>query len=124
MGEIKKLISEYDKKNNVLTGIIGITSVEQEDSKEIYSLIEKSLQEFPEYSDYILDAGNVSEIKIESFGYLMKALGIVKRTSGYMVLVLKEEILQKFMLTNPELFDYYAVFFSTSEALKFILTKR
>ncbi|HOP29138.1 MAG TPA: hypothetical protein P5120_00110 [Spirochaetota bacterium] len=124
MGEIKKLTNAYDSKNKVLTGAITIESVEQNDSKEIYSLIEKSLQEFSDYNDYILDASKVNNIKIESFGYLMKALGIVKRTAGYMVLVIKEDILQKFMLTNPEMFDYYAVFFSTSEALEYILSKR
>jgi len=124
MGEIEKLKNSYDSKNKVLTGSINIESVEQEHSREIYSLIEKSLQEFHDYNDYILDASKVSNIKIESFGYLVKALSIVKRTAGYMVLVMKEEILQKFMLTNPEMFDYYAVFFSTDEALEYILSKR
>ncbi len=124
MGELDKLKNDYDAKNRVLTGTVTIGIVEQEDSKEIYTLIEKSLKDNSDYNDYILDAGKVNDIKIESFGYLMKALGIVKRTGGYMVLVMKEEVLQKFMLTNPEMFDYYAVFFSASEALEFILSKR
>ena len=122
MGE--KFRSLYDEKNRVLTGVIEPQKIEKEDSKEIYLQIEKSLQEFPDYNDYILDAGMVTEIKIESFGYLMKALGIVKRTSGYMILVLKEEVLQQFMLTNPEMFDYYAVFFNNADALQYILSKR
>lgn len=124
MGETEKFKTEYDAKNRILTGIIIPENIEKEDSKEIYSLVEKSLKEFPDYNDYILDANRVSNIKIESFGYLMKALGVVKRTSGYMILVLKEELLQKIMLTNPEMFDYYAVFFSNNEALEYILSKR
>jgi short-subunit dehydrogenase involved in D-alanine esterification of teichoic acids len=124
MEEVGKLKNSYDTKNRVLTGTITIGVVEQADSKEIYSLIEKSLKEYPDYNDYILNAGNVNDIKIESFGYLVKALSIVRRTAGYMVLVMKEEILQKFMLTNPEMFDYYAVFFNTNEALEYILSKR
>lgn len=124
MGENEKFTSIYDAKNRVLTGRIVPDNIEKEDSKEIYSLVEKSLMEFPDYSDYILDASRVSNIKIESFGYMMKALGVVKRTSGYMILVLKEELLQKFMLTNPEMFDYYAVFFNNNEALEYILSKR
>jgi len=124
MREIEIFKTVYDSKNRVLTGTIIAGTVEQEDSQEIYSLIEKSLKEFPDYSDYILDASKVDSIKIDSFGYLMKAMGIVKRTAGYMVLVLKEEVLQKFMLTNPEMFDYYAVFFSTNEALEYIISKR
>jgi hypothetical protein len=87
MGEMDKLKNNYDSKNRVLTGTITIGIVEQEDSKEIYSLIEKSLKDYPDYNDYILDAGNVNDIKIESFGYLMKALGVVKRTAGYMYLL-------------------------------------
>lgn len=122
MGE--KFRSLYDEKNRVLTGVIEPQKIEKEDSKEIYLQIEKSLQEFPDYNDYILDASRVIDIKIESFGYLMKALGIVKRTSGYMILVLKEEVLQQFMLTNPEMFDFYAVFFNNADALQYILSKR
>lgn len=120
----EKFKSSYDGSNRVLTGLIIPDNIEKEDSKEIYDLIEKSLHEFPDYSDYILDASRVSDIKIESFGYLMKALSIVKRTAGYMILVLQEEVLQKFMLTNPEMFDYYAVFFNNADALEYILSKR
>ena len=54
----------------------------------------------------------------------MKALGIVKKTAGYMILVMKDEVLQKFMVTNPEMFDYYAVFFNIDDARKFIISKR
>ncbi len=120
----EKFKNTYDVKNRVLTGLIVPDNIEKEDSKEIYNLIEKSLQEFPDYNDYILDASRVSSIKIESFGYLMKALSIVKRTAGYMILILQEEVLQKFMLTNPEMFDYYAVFFNSADALEYILSKR
>ncbi len=119
-----KFSNIFDENNSILIGKIIPDVVNKEDAKMIYSLMENSLKEFPDYKDYILDAGNVSDITIDSFGYLMKALGIVKRTASYMILVLKEEILQKFMLSNPEMFDYYAVFFNNSEAVEYILSKR
>ena len=66
----------------------------------------------------------MTDVRLESFGYLMKALGVVKKTAGYMILVMKEDILQKFMITNPEMFDYYAVFFNTEDAVQFIMSKK
>lgn len=124
MGESKIFVNSYNSSSKILTGSVQLEKVEKSDSKEIYNLIVKGIEENPGYSDYILDTLKVSDVKIESFGYLMKALGVVKKTAGYMVLVMQEEILQKFMLTNPEMFDYYAVFFTIDDAIKFIKSKR
>ena len=124
MNESNILSNNYDDKNKILTGTIEKAIIKKEDSKIIFSYIESSLNKFPDYTDYILDAEKASDINSDSFGYLVKAMGIVKKTSGYMVMVLKEEILQKFMLTNPEMFDFYAVFFNHDDAVKYILSKR
>ncbi|HPD78282.1 MAG TPA: hypothetical protein PLH88_07665, partial [Spirochaetota bacterium] len=115
---------EYDEKNKVLVGKITLSTVTKDDAKDIYTELEKSIPAYPDYESYILDASNAMEVTNDSLGYLMKSLAIVKKTAGYMLLILTEEILQKFMLSNPEMFDYYAVFFNYDEALKFILSKR
>lgn len=120
----KIFINSYDTSKKILTGTVKLTSVGKEDSKTIFSLIEKGINENQAYSDYILDTRSVNDVRLESFGYLMKALGVVKKTSGYMILVMKEDILQKFMITNPEMFDYYAVFFNMDDAIQFILSKK
>ena len=114
----------YDSSNKILTGRIELSSLEKEDAKSIYDLTEEGLKLYPEYSDYILDVSNVSDVTAASVGYLMKSLGIVKKTAGYMILVLKEDVLQKFMLSNPEMFDYYAVFFNIEDAVQYIKSKR
>ena len=114
----------YDSSNKILTGRIELSSLEKEDAKSIYDLTAEGLQLYPEYSDYILDVSNVSDVTAASVGYLMKSLGIVKKTAGYMILVLKEDVLQKFMLSNPEMFDYYAVFFNIEDAVQYIKSKR
>jgi len=120
----KIFINSYDTSKKILTGTVKLTSVGKEDSKTIFSLIEKGINENQAYSDYILDTRSVNDVRLESFGYLMKALGVVKKTSGYMILVMKEDMLQKFMITNPEMFDYYAVFFNMDDAIQFILSKK
>jgi len=107
-----------------LTGTVLLKSVDKDASKKLFELISQGINENVSYSDYILDTRNVTDVKLESFGYLMKALGIVKKTAGYMILVMKDEVLQKFMVTNPEMFDYYAVFFNIDDARKFIISKR
>lgn len=114
----------YDSSNKILTGRIELSSLEKEDAKSIYDLTEEGLKLYPEYSDYILDVSNVNDVTAASVGYLMKSLGIVKKTAGYMILVLKEDVLQKFMLSNPEMFDYYAVFFNIEDAVQYIKSKR
>ncbi|HPS85972.1 MAG TPA: hypothetical protein PLY36_04470 [Spirochaetota bacterium] len=116
--------NNFDTSSKILTGKIELSNMEKDDAKLIYDLTVEGLQKYPEYSDYILDASSVTEVTIASFGYLMKALGTVKKTAGYMILVLKEEILQKFMITNPEMFDFYAVFFNIDDAVKYIKSKR
>lgn len=124
MGDNGVFTDSYDNSTKILTGIVQLEKVEKSESKNIYDLILKGIEQNPDYSDYILDTLKVSDVKIDSFGYLMKALGVVKKTAGYMILVIREETCQKFMLTNPEMFDYYAVFFNQEDAVKFIKSKR
>ena len=124
MGDNNIFTNNYDESNKILTGKIELTLMEKDDAKTVYDLTLKGLEIYPDYSDYILDVSNVSEVTSASLGYLMKALSTVKKTAGYMILILKEEILQKFMLSNPEMFDFYAVFFNTDDAVKYIKSKR
>ena len=124
MGESKIFTNNYDPANKILTGKIELSSMEKDDAKHVYDLTVEGLKLYSDYSDYILDVSNVAEVTNASLGYLMKALGTVKRTAGYMVLILKEDVLQTFMISNPEMFDYYAVFFNMDDAVKFIKSKR
>lgn len=124
MGNDSIFTNKYDSEGKILIGKIEISSMEKDDAKSIYDLTVEGLNLYPEYSDYILDVSKVSEVTVASFGYLMKVLGVVKKTAGYMILILKEEILQKFMISNPEMFDYYAVFFNVDDAVKYINSKR
>ena len=116
--------NKYDPSSKILIGKIELSSMEKDDAKSIYDLTIDGLKTYPEYSDYILDVSNVTEVTIASIGFLMKALGAVKKTAGYMILVLKEDVLQKFMISNPEMFDFYAVFFNIDDAIKYIESKR
>jgi predicted alpha/beta superfamily hydrolase len=124
MGDNKIFQSSYNSTDGILTGTVLLKSVDKDDSKKIFELMSQGINENASYTDYILDTRNVTDIKLESFGYLMKAQSIVKKTAGYMVLVVTDESLQKFMVIYPEMFDYYAVFFNTEDARKFIISKR
>jgi len=124
MGIDKVFTNNYDSSNNILIGKIELDSMEKEDAKSVYDLTVEGLEQYSGYSDYILDASKVNDVTAASFGYLMKALGTVKKTAGYMILILTEDVLQKFMITNPEMFDFYAVFFNVDDAVKYIKSKR
>lgn len=124
MAESAIFKSEYLADKGILVASIIPSRMEKDQAKIIFEEVDKAIKEYGNYKDFILDAGNVSDVTIASFGYLMKAFSLVNKTSGYMVIVMQEEILQNFMLSNPEMFDFLAVFFTIDEAVKFIESKR
>ena len=124
MGNSTIFTNIYDATEQILTGKIELTSMEKQDAKLIYDLTLEGINQHSDYKDYILDATKVTEVTIASVGYLLKILISIKKTAGYMILVLKEDVLQHFMISNPEMFDYYAVFFNTEDAVKYIKSKR
>jgi len=124
MGNNSIFSNSYDSSNQILTGKIELTSMEKEDARLIYDLTIEGINNHPDYKDYILDATKVTDVTIASVGYLLKILTSIRKTAGYMILVLIEDVLQKFMISNPEMFDYYAVFFNTEDAVKYIKSKR
>jgi len=124
MGNNSIFSNSYDSSNQILTGKIELISMEKEDARLIYDLTIEGINNHPDYKDYILDATKVTDVTIASVGYLLKILTSIRKTAGYMILVLIEDVLQKFMISNPEMFDYYAVFFNTEDAVKYIKSKR
>lgn len=116
--------NSYNASDKILIGKIQLSSMEKDDAKSIYDLTIDGLKSYPDYSDYVLDVSSVTEVTAASVGYLMKALGNIKKTAGYMILVMNEDVLQKFMISNPEMFDFYAVFFNMDDAVKYIKSKR
>ena len=110
-------------KKIVITSILS-DKLDKDDAKTAFDDVNNAIAAYTDYTDFILDAGRVSDVTIASFGYLMKAFSVVNKTAGYMVVVMRENILQNFMLSNPEMFDFLAVFFNNDEAVKFIESKR
>ncbi len=119
-----KFTSSYNSSDKILIGKVELTSIGREDARSVYDLTIEGINLYPDYSDYILDSTNVSDVTTDSVGYLMKVLPSVRKTAGYMILVMKENVLQKFMISNPEMFDFYAVFFTIDDAVKYIKSKR
>ncbi len=115
---------KYLGDNNILMGTILSDKLDKDGAKVVFEEVNKAIAINSGYKDFILNAGMVSDVTIASFGYLMKAFGVVNKTAGYMVVVMREEILQNFMLSNPEMFDFLAVFFNSDEAVEFIRSKR
>ena len=116
--------SEYLADKQILVASILQSKMEKDQAKLIYNEVDNSIKDHGDYRDFILDTSRVSDVTIASFGYLMKAFTLVSKTAGYMVIVMREEVLQNFMLSNPEMFDFLAVFFNVDEAVKFIESKR
>lgn len=115
---------KYLEDKKILISSIIQNKMDKDQAKLIFEEVNKAFSDYSDYKDFILDTGNVKDVTIASFGYLMKAFTVVKRTAGYMVIVMQEDILQDFMISNPELFDFLAVFFTIDEAVKFIESKR
>ncbi len=111
---------EYLADSNVLVGVILSDNIEKDDSKAILDYAIEELKNQPDSPNYIMDVRNVTKVSSYAIGVLMKALGVMKKTKGYMILVMTEALLQEIMLQHPEMFDYYAVFHTIEDAVAFI----
>lgn len=111
---------EYRADDNVLIGVIQSDNIEKDDSKAILDYAIEELKNQPDTPNYIMDVRKVQKVSSYAIGVLMKALGVMKKTKGYMILVMTEALLQEIMLQHPEMFDYYAVFHTLEDAITFI----
>ena len=93
--------------------------IDKEIASKIYDAYSKETN-VPDFTDYIMDATAVTEISDPAIGILMKAMSIMKKAKGYLVLVMTEDFLQKIMVAHPEMFNYMAVFHSVVDARAFI----
>ena len=93
--------------------------IDKEIASKIYDAYSKETN-VPDFTDFIMDATAVTEISDPAIGILMKAMSIMKKAKGYLVLVMTEDFLQKIMVAHPEMFNYMAVFHSVVDARAFI----
>lgn len=93
--------------------------IDKDMASRIYEAYSKETA-LPDFTDFIMDATEVTEISDPAIGILMKAMAIMKKSKGYLVLVMTEEFLQKIMVAHPEMFNYMAVFHSVVDARAFI----
>ncbi len=98
---------------------LSIASIDKDAAAAIYDSYAKE-SNLPDFADFIMDATSVTEISDPGIGILMKAMGIMKKAHGYLVIVMTEEFLQKIMIAHPEMFNYMAVFHSVDEAKAYI----
>ncbi|TFH42951.1 MAG: hypothetical protein E4G96_02305 [Chrysiogenales bacterium] len=110
-------------EDDILLFTLKLTTIEKDAATAIYEAYsnEKTL---PDFSDFILDAGKVTDISNPAIGILMKSMSIMKKAKGYLVLVMSEAFLQKIMVDHPEMFNYMAVFHTVDDAKAFISRSR
>jgi len=116
--------SKYLADDKILITTILSDKLDKDGAKVVFEEVNNAIALNSGYKDFILNAGMVNDVTIASFGYLMKAFGVVNKTAGYMIVIMPEDILHNFMLSNPEMFDFLAVFFNNDEAVEFIRSKR
>lgn len=110
---------KYLPDHNTLIGTINAANLDGDTGKLMY---ETAMQDFGKqhsHDHFILDCRSVHEVSLTALGYLMKSLASAKKTRGYMLLVMEDDLLQKQMLEHPEMFDHFAVFPVIDEALAF-----
>ncbi len=109
--------------NEIVVGTIKESNLDKENAQEILDHVRDDLSNFPGYEHYILDVRQVTEVSTSALGVLLKALNIIKKTGGYMILVMTEDLLQNIMIEQPAMFDFFAVFHSIDEAKEYIRAK-
>ncbi len=108
---------------NILVGALKESNLDKDNSQEILDLVQDDLSNYPNYEHYILDVRQVKKVSNPALGVLLKAMNIIKHTGSYMILVMTEDLLQKIMIEQPIMFDYFAVFHSVDEAMEYIKAK-
>ena len=109
----------FHEKEKILIGKVLPNVLDKEEGTQIYDYVETEKDKQPSYEHFILDALSVTKVSNSAIGYLMKSLGLVKKTRGYMILVITEALLQEIMLAHPQMFDFYAVFHSVEDAVAY-----
>jgi anti-anti-sigma regulatory factor len=109
----------YLQDDKILHLKFSVANIDKDTAAAIYDSYTKE-SNLPDFSDFIMDASSVTEISDPGIGILMKAMGMMKKAKGYLVIVMTEEFLQKIMVAHPEMFNYMAVFHSLDEAKAYI----
>ncbi len=109
----------YLQDDKILHMKFSVSNIDKDSADAIYESYTKE-SNLPDFSDFIMDASSVTEISDSAIGILMKAMGIMKKAKGYLVIVMTEDFLQKIMVAHPEMFNYMAVFHSLDEARAYI----
>ena len=124
MNDNNKLYSySYLKADDILHFKLNIDKVDKDTAASIYDTYSKEA-DLPNFSYFIMDASRITEISDPAIGILMKAMAIMKKTKGYLVMVMTEEFLQEIMIAHPEMFNYIAVFHTIDDAKAFIKRSR
>lgn len=109
----------YLQDDRILHMKFSVATIDKETAAAIYDSYTNE-SNLPDFSDFIMDATSVTEISDPGIGILMKAMGIMKKAKGYLVIVMTEDFLQKIMVAHPEMFNYMAVFHTLEEAREYI----
>jgi hypothetical protein len=109
----------YLPADDILHFRLNVDKVDRDTASAIYDTYSRE-SDLPEYSHFIMDAASVTEITDPAIGILMKSMSIMKKTQGYLVMIMTEEFLQKIMVEHPEMFNYMAVFHNMDDAKAFI----
>lgn len=109
----------YLPAEDILHFRLSVSNVDRDIASAIYDAASAEAG-LPEHSYFIMDAEAVTEISDPAIGILMKAMAIMKKIKGYLVLVMTEDFLQKIMIDHPEMFNYMAVFHNIDDAKAFI----
>jgi hypothetical protein len=122
MTDVKTIFKyEYLKDEDILIGKFMVSSLEnKEDAKAVYDLAVAELASQPKTENFIMDVSSMKSVSSYAIGTLMKSLEHMKKTKGYMVLLMEESLLQDVMVQHPVMFDYYAVFHTLKDAVAFI----
>jgi hypothetical protein len=122
-GNNKLYSYSYLSADDILHFKLNVDKVDKDTATTIYDTYSKETN-LPDFSYFIMDATAITEISDPAIGILMKSMAIMKKTKGYLVMIITEDFLQKIMVEHPEMFHYIAVFHTIDDAKAFITRSR
>ncbi len=111
---------EYISDHDIMVGVVLAEKLELGESKIIIKYAKIQLQNYPKFSNYILDLRNLKQLTSHEIGIILSAMKRMSVIDGFLALVMDESFRNRIMFRYPEIFDFYAVFSSIDEAIGFI----
>ena len=111
---------EYITDSDTIIGVIIKDTIEIGEVAVLDQYLARIMDKHCGFSNLVLDVRNLKELTCPLVGIFMMVMKRKSIHNGCIALVMDDDFLKKHMFRYPDLFDYYTIFRTIEEAIRFI----